>query len=98
MGEMFRVVDLGYNIPYELEQEKAGVRDQLIHSININRMPIVARDTTLNETHFLLQGTHVLWEEGGAEDVTQMQCDKGHNKVPWETKTGVSNLIWDKIE
>lgn len=26
MGGMFRVVDLGYGIPYELEQEEARVR------------------------------------------------------------------------
>lgn len=32
------------------------------------------------------------------EDVTQMQCDKGHKEVPWETRTGVPNLIQGKLE
>lgn len=35
---------------------------------------------------------------GGTEDVTQMQCEKGHNEVPWETRTGVPKLIFGKIE
>lgn len=35
MGGMFREVDVGCDIPYELEQEEAAVRDRLSHSINI---------------------------------------------------------------
>lgn len=35
MGGIFREVDFGCDIPYELEQEVAAVRDRLIHSINI---------------------------------------------------------------
>lgn len=35
MGGVFREVDFGRDIPYELQQEKATVRDRLSHSINI---------------------------------------------------------------
>ena len=35
MGAVFRKVYFGYDIPYELEQEEAGVGDRFIHSINI---------------------------------------------------------------